>query len=141
MSESQPVELATIARDDLKQKIDRNDHFHLVEALPPRVYNQGHLPGAINLPPDQIAQLAPRLLPDKSAEIVLYCSHLTCNLAEETARELAALGYTNIVDYAEGKQGWIEAGLPLEGSTKQQAAQEPAAESSADRKPPRQGAA
>jgi len=25
------------------------------------------------------------------------------------------MGYTNVIDYAEGKQGWVEAGLPLEG--------------------------
>jgi rhodanese-related sulfurtransferase len=27
---------------------------------------------------------------------------------------LAALGYTNVRDYAEGKQGWADAGMPLE---------------------------
>jgi len=25
------------------------------------------------------------------------------------------MGYTNVRDYAEGKQGWIDAGLPVEG--------------------------
>ena len=33
---------------------------------------------------------------------------------ENAARELAALGYTNVRDYAEGKQDWIDAGLPVE---------------------------
>jgi hypothetical protein len=32
-----------------------------------------HLPGALNLPPDKVAEMAPTLLPDKEAEIVLYC--------------------------------------------------------------------
>jgi rhodanese-related sulfurtransferase len=27
---------------------------------------------------------------------------------------LAALGYSNVRDYAEGKSGWISAGLPTE---------------------------
>jgi rhodanese-related sulfurtransferase len=27
---------------------------------------------------------------------------------------LAAMGYTNVRDYAEGKQDWIDAGLPVE---------------------------
>jgi rhodanese-related sulfurtransferase len=31
------------------------------------------LPGAVNLPPDRFAELAPRVLPDKTAEIVVYC--------------------------------------------------------------------
>jgi len=30
------------------------------------------------------------------------------------ARELAALGYTNVRDYAEGKSDWMNAGLPVE---------------------------
>jgi len=29
---------------------------------------------------------------------------------------LAAIGYKNVRDYAEGKRGWIEAKLPLEGA-------------------------
>ena len=35
------------------------------------------------------------------------------------ARELAALGYTNVRDYAGGKQEWMEAGLPVESASKQ----------------------
>jgi hypothetical protein len=31
------------------------------------------LPGALNLPPGKTAEMAPDLLPDKNAEIVLYC--------------------------------------------------------------------
>jgi rhodanese-related sulfurtransferase len=30
------------------------------------------------------------------------------------ARELAAMGYKNVAHYPEGKQGWMEAGLPME---------------------------
>jgi rhodanese-related sulfurtransferase len=33
------------------------------------------------------------------------------------ARELAALGYTNVKDYKAGKQDWIDAGLPTEGES------------------------
>jgi hypothetical protein len=77
MPESQPVEVATIGRDELKEKIARKDKFVLVETLPAQYYNHDHLPGAINLPPDQIAQLAPRVLPDKTAEIIVYCAKLT----------------------------------------------------------------
>jgi rhodanese-related sulfurtransferase len=69
--------VATISRDELKEKIERGDKFALVETLPRTTYDHAHLPGAINLPPDVVVQLAPALLPDKSAEIVVYCSSLT----------------------------------------------------------------
>jgi rhodanese-related sulfurtransferase len=69
--------IATISRDELKLKIDRGEQFLLVETLPVTVYHHAHLPGAINLPPDQVTQLAPTILPDKAAEIVVYCAKPT----------------------------------------------------------------
>lgn len=69
--------VATISRDELKLKIDRGEQFRLVETLPATAYHHAHLPGAINLPPDQVAQLAPTLLPNKAADIVVYCAKPT----------------------------------------------------------------
>ncbi len=69
--------VATISRDELKAKLGRGENFLLVETLSPVAYQAQHLPGAINLPPDQVETLAPRLLPDKRKEIVVYCSSPT----------------------------------------------------------------
>ena len=69
--------VSTISRDELKRKIDRGELFLLVETLPAAAYHHAHLPGAINLPPDQITQLAPTILPDKTADIVVYCAKPT----------------------------------------------------------------
>ncbi len=63
----------TISREDLKSKMDRGDDFVLVETLPEEQYRHTHLPGALNLPPDQVREMAPELLPDKEADIVVYC--------------------------------------------------------------------
>jgi rhodanese-related sulfurtransferase len=67
----------TVSRDELKGKIDRGDAFTLVETLAETAYHHEHLPGAINLPPDRVNELAPRLLPDKGAEIIVYCASPT----------------------------------------------------------------
>ncbi len=64
---------ATIGREELKAKIDRGDDVVLVETLDPQYYEVAHLPGALNLPPDRIGELAPEILPDKDADIVVYC--------------------------------------------------------------------
>jgi rhodanese-related sulfurtransferase len=106
--------VATISRDELKKKIDSRETFLLVETLPAATYHHAHLPGAINLPPDQLTELATKLLPDKAADIVVYCAKPTWNASENAARELATLGYTKVRDYAGGKQDWIDAGLPIE---------------------------
>jgi rhodanese-related sulfurtransferase len=68
---------ATIRRDELLRKIQNQEPFILVETLSPEQYQRAHLPGAIDIPPDQIRQLAPQLLPDKNAEIVVYCASPT----------------------------------------------------------------
>jgi rhodanese-related sulfurtransferase len=69
--------IKTISRDELKEKIDRKDNFVLVETLPKIAYEHAHLPGAINLPSSEVSVLAPKLLPDKNADIVVYCASLT----------------------------------------------------------------
>ena len=63
-----------ITREQLKQKMDRREVFFLVETQSPMMYEDAHLPGALNVPPNRVAELAPRLLPEKDAEIVVYCA-------------------------------------------------------------------
>ncbi len=65
----------TISTQELKAKLDRKDHLNLVETLAPERYREAHLPGALNIPPEQIKELAPKLLPDKNAPIVTYCAN------------------------------------------------------------------
>jgi rhodanese-related sulfurtransferase len=65
--------VANIGRDELRAKMDRGDPFVLLEVLAPQYYRHSHLPGALNLPPGKVAEMAPALLPDKNAEVVLYC--------------------------------------------------------------------
>ena len=67
----------TISRTELKAKIDGNERFLLVETLAKTAYEHAHLPKAINLPPDQTKELASKLLPDKDADIVVYCANPT----------------------------------------------------------------
>jgi rhodanese-related sulfurtransferase len=102
-----------ISRDELAAAIEAGE-VTVAEALGPSYFGQGHLPGAVNLPHEEVADLAPTLLPDKHAAIVVYCSNLQCPNSAIAAGELKRLGYTNVRKYAEGKQDWEAAGLPLE---------------------------
>lgn len=106
--------IPTIGRAEIQALLDRRARLALVEALPPRYYLQGHLPGAVNLPHDQVVPLAPGLLPDKAATIVTYCAGPTCPNSTIAAKALIALGYADVRAYEGGKQDWIEAGLPIE---------------------------
>ncbi|MCI0411374.1 rhodanese-like domain-containing protein [bacterium] len=69
--------IKTIDRDELEKKIESGEHFFLVETLPEEKYRKAHLPGALNLPPDRLRELAPFILPDKNALIIVYCASPT----------------------------------------------------------------
>ncbi len=53
--------------------MNRGDDFVLVETLPEDRYRHAHLPGAVNLPPDRVGELAPEVLPEKDVDIVGCC--------------------------------------------------------------------
>ena len=86
----------------------------LLEALPQKYFDDAHLPGARNMPHDAVAELAPRLAPDKTAPIVVYCANAACQNSHIASVRLKQLGYTDVRVYAAGKQDWIDAGLPVE---------------------------
>jgi len=62
----------TISREDLKEKIERGDEFVLLEVLSEASYRREHLPGAIRF---QDMGMIPELLPDKTTDVVAYCSN------------------------------------------------------------------
>ena len=64
--------MKTISREDLKEKIYRGDEFVLLEVLSEESYRREHLPGAIRF---QDMDMILNLLPDKSTEVVAYCSN------------------------------------------------------------------
>jgi rhodanese-related sulfurtransferase len=66
----------TISTKDLKAKLDHNQNIAVVETLAPERFREAHIPGALNIPPERIKELAPQLLPNKDAEIVTYCTNM-----------------------------------------------------------------
>lgn len=99
----------TITRHDLRNRLD---DIVIVEALPPGHYADAHLPGARNLPLDRLNDLADQLITSTDTPVVVYCSNAACQNSTQAARRLVELGYTDVYDYQQGKQDWIDAGLP-----------------------------
>ena len=104
----------TITREQLSSLLASAAPPLLLEALPAKYFDDAHLPGARNMPHDAVAELAPRLAPDKTAPIVVYCANAACQNSHIAAARLKQLGYTDVRVYAEGKRDWIGAGLPVE---------------------------
>jgi rhodanese-related sulfurtransferase len=107
--------LVEIDTEALRRQIESGEPLVLVDALSLISYAASHLPGAINIPPERVDDLAPRRLPDLDADVVVYCASPTCTSSVEVAERLIELGYENVRHYAGGKRDWVAAGLPLEG--------------------------
>ncbi len=106
--------MKTITRDELWSSIEANKSVTLVEALSQEEFDKGHIPGAIRMTKDEVNTMAPQLLKDKNAKIVVYCANLECNASPAVAGKLMSLGYKDVSDYKEGKADWIAAGHPIE---------------------------
>lgn len=67
----------SMTREELRSRLEGPNPPIVVDALMTQAYEQGHLPGAINLTKPQVDELASKLLPDKDREVVVYCGKLT----------------------------------------------------------------
>lgn len=105
--------MQTIDRQELKQMMDQNQDFVLIEALPEKAFNEEHLPGAINVPvqADDFEEKVKQAVPDKDKPVVLYCANTECPASPQAAKKMEEMGYKKVYDYEAGKQDWREAGL------------------------------
>ncbi len=105
--------MKTITREELQKLIEANKDVTIIEALPQEEFDKGHIPGAIRISKSEVDTLAPQLLPNKNAKIVVYCASLECNASTAVTGMLTSRGYIDVSDYKEGKADWIAANLPI----------------------------
>ena len=60
-------------------------------------FEAGHIPGAVNLPNEEIGNEEIAILPDKEQTIYIYCR--SGNRSKQAANKLTALGYKSIVEF------------------------------------------
>jgi rhodanese-related sulfurtransferase len=72
------------------------------------------IPGAKALAPAATADEAAALIPAKEALVIVYCTNLKCPASAMLAEQLLGFGYTNILKYPDGIEGWISAGNAVE---------------------------
>lgn len=88
----------------------------VIDARTPGEYEEGHIPSAVLLDYYEMARYFDEVLAPITPEheITLYCTGPTCEDSELLARELHAMGYTNLLIFTGGYEEWIAAGLPVE---------------------------
>ncbi|HVY84099.1 MAG TPA: rhodanese-like domain-containing protein [Caulobacterales bacterium] len=108
--------MKTIDRATLQQAIADGRPLTLLEALPPKYFHQGHLPGARQLDFNNAVWRAERLHVGRHDRVVVYCASESCENSHRAAEALSAAGFSDVSVYVGGKKDWTEAGLALEGA-------------------------
>ncbi len=70
--------------------------------------------GSKSIPFNSSVESITEILPDKSATIVVYCSHARCSASQLLADRLIQLGYQNVWKYPGGLEEWEAKGLDVE---------------------------
>jgi rhodanese-related sulfurtransferase len=82
--------LDTITRDELLERVNRGDVV-VLDVRPEVEYAAGHIPGAVNIPPDRLDDLLQHLPADQ--DIVAYCRGPYCAFADDAVRHLIRRGH------------------------------------------------
>lgn len=106
----QLIKECTIA--EVKAKLDRGEPFHFIDVREDHEFAKDHAKGARHLGRGILERDIETMIPDKQAEIILYCGGgFRSALAADSLQQM---GYTNVRSMDGGIRAWREAGYPLE---------------------------
>jgi len=109
-SEQQPGRLEGISREELRQRLQEGG-MTLLDVRSPQEFALGHLPGAINIPVEELEQRLAEL--PAGQELVAYCRGPYCVLSHNAAALLRAKGF-RVRCLDDGFVDWQAAGLGVE---------------------------
>jgi rhodanese-related sulfurtransferase/DNA-binding transcriptional ArsR family regulator len=104
-----PADSEPVSRDELLHRV-KLGRVTVLDVRPAEEYAAGHIPGAVSIPLDQLADRLEDLPAD--TEVVAYCRGAYCVLAHDAVRLLTAHGH-RARPLAEGIIEWRVAELPL----------------------------
>lgn len=101
-SQHMPEQLEAISREELLQRL-REHSVTLLDVRPAAEFVQGHLPGAINIPLEELQQRLGELSP--SQEVIAYCRGPWCVFSRDAVAALRA-GGLQARHFANGIEHW-----------------------------------
>ena len=99
----QEVSYRQINMDEAITMMEEGSSYIILDVRTPEEFADKHIPGAINIPNETISTEEIPELPDKDQLILVYCR--SGNRSKQASEKLAALGYTNIVEFG-GINDW-----------------------------------
>ena len=86
-----------ITMPDAVKMMESEKNYIILDVRRADEYAEGHIPGAINVPNEEIGTAEIAKLPNKSQLILVYCR--SGRRSKEASEKLVKLGYTNIVEF------------------------------------------
>ena len=86
-----------ITAQEAKTIMDTEQGYVILDTRTREEYDQGHIPGAIQISHDEITEKAEEVLTDKDQLILIYCR--SGRRSKIAAEALVELGYTNIKEF------------------------------------------
>ena len=86
-----------ISMSEAVKMMKNEKNYIILDVRRPDEYAEGHIPGAINLPNEEIGTSEITKLPDKAQLILVYCR--SGRRSKEASEKLVKLGYTNVVEF------------------------------------------
>ena len=86
-----------ITAEEAKQIMDTEEGYIILDVRTQEEYDESHIPGAIVISHEEIAEKAENVLTDKDQLILVYCR--SGRRSKIAAEALAELGYTNIKEF------------------------------------------
>ena len=99
----QEVSYRQISMDEAITMMKEETDYIILDVRTVEEFSDKHIPGAINIPNETIGTDEIPELPDKDQLILVYCR--SGNRSKQASEKLAALGYTNIVEFG-GINDW-----------------------------------
>ena len=103
----------------LKNEMDKEENpFHLIDARDSAMYQEKHIPGAINVVQGDPVELDKALSGDKDDVIVFYLDHEGQDAeVEAIGKRAEEAGFTKVHALKGGLMAWMEGGRALEFGT------------------------
>ena len=118
--ERREVQFQGVRTLDLAQayKVWQEKKAIFVDARKAEEYQELHVQGAVNIPPETWAELSSSELMkmDRIRELVVYCSQESCDDALKLSKKLRETGFTQVWAFTGGFRAWDEAGYPADTS-------------------------
>ena len=86
-----------ITAQQAKEIMDTEKGYVILDTRTQEEYDEGHIPGAILIPYDEILEKAENVLTEKDQLILVYCR--SGRRSKLAAEDLVKLGYTNIKEF------------------------------------------